>query len=672
VAACTAAGPLAAAATGDSAVAADDLSGSDGLYASWLDRSISPAEDFFLFANGGWIKANPIPADRSYWGVDSVLERDNQSFIRGIVESLAAESPALGSDAQKIADFYASGMDETAIEAAGIGPLRPELERIGAVATAHDLLQEFYRLQLMGVGAPWQIGQMQDFGDSTRVIAVGVQGGLGLPDRDYYLSGKPVFATARAAYVLHVARTFELLGESAALAGEHATAVMALETRLAQSSMSDAAQRDPRAVYHVMTVGAADDYTPHLRWREAFAAMGHTEIESLNLGMPEFFKAVDREVTRTPLATWRAYLRWQLADAFAPYLSRAFVDEDFRMTQVLTGAETLQPRWLRVLRAEDEALGFAIGRRYVERRFPPAAKAAALALVLQIRDALRADLTTLSWMSPATRIAALKKLDLMELRVGYPDQWRDYSGLPIDRGVYALNVMRAREFEQRRQLAKIGKPVDRREWSMTPQTVNAYYDPSLNSLNIPAGILQRPYFSAEWPAAANYGATGAAVGHEMTHGFDDEGAKFDGHGNLANWWAPADLKKFHDATRCIAQQYSKLTVAGGLHVQGDLVTGEATADLGGLVLAWRAFHALPQIQDEHSGFTPDQRFFIAFAHSWAGAVRPEQAQELVTTDPHPPADYRTNLTLANDLEFQSSFAVSPRSPMVQTPRCVIW
>jgi putative endopeptidase len=260
----------------------------------------------------------------------------------------------------------------------------------------------------------------------------------------------------------------------------------------------------------------------------------------------------------------------------------------------------------------------------------------------------------------------------MELRVGYPDQWRDYSGLPIDRGVYALNVMRAREFEQRRQLAKIGKPVDRREWSMTPQTVNAYYDPSLNSLNIPAGILQRPYFSAEWPAAANYGATGAAVGHEMTHGFDDEGAKFDGHGNLANWWAPADLKKFHDATRCIAQQYSKLTVAGGLHVQGDLVTGEATADLGGLVLAWRAFHALPQIQDEQSGFTPDQRFFIAFAHSWAGAVRPEQAQELVTTDPHPPADYRTNLTLANDLEFQSSFAVSPRSPMVQTPRCVIW
>ncbi len=652
------------------AVNADD--GSNGLYASWLDRSISPGQNFFLFANGGWIKANPIPADRSYWGVDSVLELENQSFIRAMVESLAAQAPAAGSDAQKVSDFYASGMDETAIEAAGLDPLRPELERISAIATPEDLLREFSRLQVMGVGAPWQVGQMQDFGDSTRVIAVAAQAGLGLPDRDYYLSDKPSFAAARAAYVLHVARTFALLGESAALAGEHATAVMELETRLAKSSMSDVEQRDPRAVYHVMTVRSADALTPHLQWREAFAAMGHREIDSLNLGMPDFFKAVDREVAQTPLETWKAYLRWQLTDSFAPYLSRAFVDEDFRMMQVLTGAESLQARWLRVLRSEDEALGFAIGRSYVARKFPPAAKAAALALVLKIREALREDLTTLSWMSPPTRTAALKKLDLMELRVGYPDQWRDYSGLSIDRGVYALNVMRAREFEQRRQLAKIGKPVDRTEWSMTPQTVNAYYDPSMNSLNIPAGILQRPYFSLDWPNAVNYGATGAAVGHEMTHGFDDEGAKFDGRGNLSDWWAPADLKKFHEATRCIAEQYSELTVAGGLHVQGDLVTGEATADLGGLVLAWRAFHALPPDQDGQSGFTPDQRFFIAFAHSWAGAVRPEQAQELVTTDPHPPADYRTNATLANDPEFQAAFALSPASPMVKTPRCVIW
>jgi putative endopeptidase len=654
------------------APAADDRGGPDGLYASWLDRSISPGQNFFLFANGGWIKSHPIPADRSYWGVDSQLERENQSFIRELVESLAAQSPAPGSDAQKVADFYASGMDESRIEAAGIDPLRPELERIAAIATPQDLLREFYRLQMMGIAAPWQIGQMQDFGDSTRVIAVAAQGGLGLPDRDYYLSDKPTFVAARAAYVLHVARTLGLLGESAALAQQHATTVMALETRLATSSMSDVVQRDPRAVYHVMTVSAADALTPHLHWRAGFAALGHAEIDSLNVGMPEFFKAVDREVAQAPLETWKAYLSWQLADAYAPYLSREFVDEDFRMTQVLTGAQSLQARWLRVLRAEDEALGFAIGRSYVERKFPPAAKAAALALVIKIRDALREDLATLSWMSPATRAAALKKLELMELRVGYPDQWRDYSGLAIDRGVYAQNVMRAREFEQRRQLAKIGKPLDRTEWSMTPQTVNAYYDPSMNSLNIPAGILQVPYFSVNWPSAANYGATGAAVGHEMTHGFDDEGAKFDGHGNLEDWWAPADLAKFHDATRCISEQYSQLTVAGGLHVQGDLVTGEATADLGGLVLAWRAFRALPQVQNAQSEFTPDQRFFIAFAHSWAGAVRPEQAQELVTTDPHPPADYRTNETLANDPEFQAAFALSGSSPMVKTPRCVIW
>jgi putative endopeptidase len=316
----------------------------------------------------------------------------------------------------------------------------------------------------------------------------------------------------------------------------------------------------------------------------------------------------------------------------------------------------------------------------VEEKFMPAAKQAAAAMVVRIRDALRDDLATLSWMTPATRIAAAKKLEMMELRIGYPDVWRDYSGLSIDRGPYVLNVMRARAFEQQRQLAKIGKPVDRAEWAMTPQTVNAYYDPSLNSLNVPAGILQPPYFDVSWPDATNYGATGATiVGHEMTHGFDDEGARFDGHGNLKDWWAPADLEKFNRATRCISAQYSRLTVEGGLHVQGDLVTGEATADLGGLMLALRAFHSLPATPERDANrsttdraFTPDQQFFIAFAHSWAGAVRAEQARELVTADPHPPAELRANATLANSAQFQAAFTITPRSPMVKAPRCVIW
>jgi putative endopeptidase len=498
-----------------------------------------------------------------------------------------------------------------------------------------------------------------------------------LPNRDYYL--KDEFKAARSAYVGHVARMLALLGDTPALAGRESKTVMELETRLADASMSDVEQRNPRSVYHPMTLDKAQALTPHLDWHSLLLRAGHPEIASLNVGMPEFFRAVDRELARTPIADWRTYLRWQLLDAYAPFLSKPFVDEDFRMTSALTGAEELQVRWLRVLRAEDQAIGFAIGELYVARRFSPAAKQAAIALVARVRDALRADLSTLAWMTPATRAAAAAKLDLMQLRVGYPDQWRDYSGLVIDRGPYALNVMRANTFEFDRQLAKVGKPVDRSEWYMTPQTVNAYYDPSMNSLNVPAGILQPPYFDASWSDAVNYGAIGAAVGHEMTHGFDDEGAQFDGHGNLEDWWAPADLAKFRAATRCISDQYSGFTVGSGLHVQGDLVTGEATADLGGLILAFRAMHASsgdapPRVAADPSmgGFTRDQAFFIAFAHSWASAIRPQQAEELVTTDPHPPADDRTNATLANSPEFQRAFAITAPGPMVKKDRCVIW
>jgi putative endopeptidase len=344
------------------------------------------------------------------------------------------------------------------------------------------------------------------------------------------------------------------------------------------------------------------------------------------------------------------------------------------LTAALTGAQELQARWLRVLRAEDEALGFAIGQLYVAERFPPAAKDAAAAIVSHIRDALQSDLDSLAWMTPATRSAAQQKLSLMQLRIGYPDRWRDYSGLAIDRGPYVLNVMRANAFELSRQLAKIGKPLDRSEWYMTPQTVNAYYDPSMNSLNVPAGILQPPYFDMNWADAVNYGATGATIGHEMTHGFDDEGAQFDGYGNLKDWWAPEDLTKFRKATHCVSEQFSRFSVGSGLQVQGDLVTGEATADLGGVMLAWRALHSLDGRTPPADGgeFTPDQQFFIAFAHSWAGAMRPKQAEEMVTTDPHPPVEDRTNATLANTPEFQKAFAIKTPSPMVKTDRCVIW
>jgi len=647
----------------------------DGQYLDWLDRSVQPGADFFHFANGGWIRNNPIPADRSAWGAYAALDQQNQRFIHDLVEKSSHDtSAAAGSVERKVGDFYASGMDEQSIEAAGITPLQPEFERIAAIGTIAQLQAEFARLQLIGVSAPLQLGQMQDFKDSTQVSAVVFQAGLGLPNRDYYLKDDADNTKIRAGYVLHVARMFQLLGDNATDAAQKAKAVMTLETSLARGSMSDIAMRDPHAIYHPMGVDRFDALTPKLHWQDVLAGVGHPEIGSLNVATPDFFKTLNRELTHTSLADWKTYLRWQLLHAYAPYLSQIFVDENFRLQSALTGAKQLRPRWQRVLRTEDDALGFAIGKIYVEQKFPLATKQAAIKLVQEVRDALRADLKTLAWMTPATREAAIRKLDLMELRVGYPDQWRDYSALQIDRGPYVLNVLRANEFEQKRELAKIGKPVDRSEWGMTPQTVNAYYDPSMNSLNIPAGVLQPPLYDPSWPAAVNFGNTGATIGHEMTHGFDDEGAQFDGHGNLKNWWAPEDLKKFQQATDCVVKQYSGYTVDGGMHVQGKLVTGEAIADLGGLILALRAYHADPAFAQAKpiDGYTPDQQFFIAYGHSWAGSTRPEQARLQVTTDPHPPEIYRTNGVLADMPEFQQAFQLTAPSPMIQSERCSIW
>lgn len=660
------------------ALAADqapNFSSSDGQYLDWLDHSVKPGVDFFHFANGGWLKANPIPPDRSEWGAYAALDLQNQRFIHDMVEKASQDTKAApGSVEQKVGDFYASGMDEKTVDSAGIKPLQPELDRIAGLSSAEQLPGEFAHLQMIGVSAPLALMQMQDFKDSSTVIAVAMQAGLGLPDRDFYVQAGDASAKIRAQYVKHIARTLQLLGDSPALAQTEATSVMSLETSLAKGSMTDVAMRDPKAVYHPMSVASVSALTPRLHWQALMAGIGHPEISSLNVATPDFFKTVNQALTHTSLNDWKTYLRWQLVQTYAPYLSQPFVDESFRMASVLSGEKQQKPRWQRVLKAEDYALGFAIGKMYVDQKFPPSYKQSATQMVNQIRDALREDLKTLAWMTPATRAAAIKKLDMMELRVGYPDKWRDYSALTIDRGPYALNMMRAIAFEQQRELAKIGKPVDRSDWDMTPQTVNAYYDPSMNNLNIPAGVLQPPLYDPSWPDAVNYGNTGATIGHEMTHGFDDQGAQFDGHGNLKNWWAPSDLKKFRAAVKCVADQYSQYTVADGVHVQGKLVTGEAIADQGGLILALRAFHAQPAFAQAKTidGFTPDQQFFIAYGHSWAMATRPETAKTRVTTDPHPPEIYRTNGVLANLPEFQQAFGIATPSPMVKKDRCVIW
>jgi putative endopeptidase len=638
-----------------------------------MDRSADPRSDFYQYANGGFIQANPVPAAYSRWGQFDIVNQQTQDFIHGLLQSAAAGGSAPhGSESQQIGDFFASGMDEAAAERLGIAPLTPELARIAALARPAELSAELAHLQLIGVDAAFGLGQMQDYQDSTKVIAFVQQGGLGLPDRDYYLKDDPKYAAIRTAYEQHIARMLQLLGERPQSAAAAAHAVMALETRLAAASMPVEEQRNPRAIYNMRELAALAREAPSINWPLYLATSGVPQVTQLNLAMPGFFSALSHEISTRPMAQWRSYLRWQLVHRFAPYLSSDFVKENFELAQVVSGSKELLPRWRRVLNAETNALGFAIGHEYVKRRFPPEARAQVLEILHGIRAALRADLQTLPWMGEATRARALEKLALIQERIGYPDVWRDYSRLIVNRGPYVLNVMRANAFESARELAKIGKPVDRNEWDMVPQIINAYYDPSMNNINFPAGILQPPFFDANAPAAFNYGAIGAVIGHEITHGFDDQGSQFDGHGNLVNWWSKEDGEKFQAGVACIAEQYSGYTVDGDLHLKGKLVTGESIADLGGLLLAYRAFHASPGYAAAPvvDGFTPDQQFFLGFARFWEETVRPEQQRVWAASDPHPPARYRVNGTLANVPQFAPVFGAPADAP--EPKRCVIW
>jgi putative endopeptidase len=654
----------------DEPVPAAPAANEAALHLDWMDRSVDPLQDFYRYANGGFMRSNPIPPAYSVWGTVQILDQQNQEYIHELLQAAAANPAAVrGSDEQKIGDFYASGMDEAGVEKAGIAPLRDEFRRIAALRRPAALTAELARLQHIGVGAAFDIGQMQDFGDSTQVIAVVQQGGLGLPDRDYYLKDDARYAAIRKAYQEHIARMFVLLGDAPARAASAAADVMALETRLATASMPVEARRDPHAIYNMRDLAALAHEVPAIDWRRYLRESGVPQVTRLNLAMPGFFAALSHEMQSTPIAVWRDYLRWQLLHRCAPYLPNAYVQENFRLAQAVRGTQELLPRWRRVLRAEDGALGFAVGHEYVRRRFPPEARAQVLEILHGIRTALRDDLKALPWMGEATRARALEKLALIEERIGYPDAWRDYSRLAIDRGPYVLNVLRANAFDDARELAKIGKPPDRSEWAMVPQIVNAYYDPSMNNINFPAGILQPPFFDAAAPAAFNYGAIGSIIGHEITHGFDDEGSQFDGHGNLVNWWSREDGEKFQAGVSCIAEQFSGYTVDGDMHLKGRLVTGEAIADLGGLLLALRAYHASPAYAaaQDIAGFTPQQQFFLGFAHAWGENVRPEQARMWAAADPHPPNHNRVNGTVANVADFAEAFGGAPAGG-----RCVIW
>lgn len=644
-----------------------------------LDRSVSPCDDFYTFADGGWMKTNPIPPAYASWGTFNILHDRNEDVLHTILDEAAKDRTVKpGSNWQKIGDFYASCMDESQIETAGLTPLEPELQRIAAIKDAGSLREEIARLQTEGIGVVFRFGPEQDFKDSTKEIGAVRQGGLGLPERDYYLKEDDKSKSIRQGYTQHITNMFKLMGDSEGTAAGEAKTVMDIETALAKSSMKRVDMRNPDNVYHITTLAQLGEMTPHFSWEDYFKDIQSPAVPDINVGQPEFFKAVDAEIASLSPADWKVYLRWHLIHSAASSLSDKFVQENFNFFgRTLTGTKEMLPRWRRCVEATDHQLGEALGQYYVQRAFPPEARAKAQAMVQNLISALRADISTLDWMSPDTRKKAIEKLDAITPKIGYPDKWRDYSKFDVNRGPYIENIRHGDEFEFRRAMNKIGKPVDRTEFGMTPPTVNAYYSPSMNEIVFPAGILQPPFYDANRDDAMNYGGIGVVIGHEMTHGFDDQGARFDGQGNLKNWWTPDDLKNFTARGDCVANQFSSFVVEPGLNENGKLVEGESIADLGGLAISLAAFHhsfegkpAPPDID----GFTADQRFFLSYATVWAGNMRDEMARMRVNTDPHPLNRFRTDGPLSNMPAFQEAWKCTADSKMVrpETKRCRIW
>ncbi len=651
---------------------------SGGVSSNDMSPNVAPCTNFYQYADGAWLASNPIPPAYPEWGQFSELAERNRILLREILEKDAADQNApAGSDERKLGDFYASCMDQKTVEADGAKPLDPEFARIAQIHDRASLEAEIARLQKVGVDALFEFGSEQDFKNSQMEIGDAEQGGLGLPNRDYYTKQDPKSKQIRTKYLAHLQKMFGLLGDNPDVTAKEAGTVMAIETRLAEASMTPAAMRDPKAVYHKMDLTQLRMLTPGFAWDDYFREAGHPVMGAINVGEPEFFKQVDKELANLPLADWKTYLRWQLIHAAARYLSKPFVEANFDFYgRVLEGTQQILPRWKRCVSAADAAMGMALGKQYVQKTFPPEAKARALTMVDNIVEALRDDISTIDWMSPATRKHALDKLQLVMKKIGYPTRWRDYSALHFTRQTYVNNVLRAEAFEFHRELNKIGKPVNRAEWEMTPPTVNAYYDPSMNEIVFPAGILQPPFFSAQADDASNYGAMGAVIGHELSHGFDDQGRQFDAQGNLVNWWTPEDLQRFNERASCIVKQFDGYVVEDSLHENGKLVEGESIADLGGMTIAYAAFQRTAEAKSgiKIDGFTPDQRFFLSFAQIWATNVRPQFARLLVSTDPHPIPRLRVIGPLSKTPAFARAFNCKPGDPMVRPPaeQCKIW
>ncbi len=646
-----------------------------GFEASAVDKSVDPCVDFYQYACGSWLKSNPIPSDQAMWGRFNELAERNRTILHDILDKASANDPNRNAIDQKIGDYYASCMDDKAIEAKGLAPLKPELDRLAALKSKSDLPDLVAHLHQVGVGAFFAVSADQDFKDATQVMATVDQGGIGLPERDYYFKTDEQSAELRKQYVAHVQKMFELMGEAPAKAAADAKVVMDIETALAKGSLDVTSRRDPQKLYHKMSPEELAKIAPAFTWAQYFRTADTPELKSLNVAVPDFFKEFHGLISTTSLKNLKTYLRWQLIHASAAMLPEKFVNENFNFYgKTLTGQQEIRARWKRCVAYTDGDLGEALGIAYVDRTFGKEGKDRTVAMVKQIEKAMDQDLNQLDWMTPETKKAAHEKLEKIANKIGYPDKWRDYSKLQIVRGDALGNSRRANQFEFNRQMNKIGRPVDRQEWFMSPPTVNAYYNPQMNDINFPAGILQPPFFDKNRDETYNYGGIGAVIGHELTHGFDDQGRQFDGNGNLNDWWKPEDNKAFDQRGNCIVDQYASYVAVDDVKLNGKLTEGENVADNGGLRLALMA--AMSSLDEKSKGtvdgYTPEQRVFMGWGQVWCENMTPQISRMLAQTDPHSPPKYRVNGTLSNMPEFQKAFGCKADAPMVRKSACRVW
>ena len=652
--------------------------GPHGFDLTGMDTTVKACDDFYKFAVGKWRETNPLPAEYSRYGRFEQLAERNRDVLRKILEEDAAMANAApGSPQQKLGDFYTACTNEAAIDQAGLAPIQQELDRINAINDRTSLMAELGRLHSMGYGALFRVGGENDYHNSKMIIATVGAGALGLPDRDYYLRSDAKFSTIRSQYVDHIAKMLALAGEDAAQAQSDAQRVEQLETKLADAQAPRVEMRIPENRYHIETVAELASNMPSLDWQAYLHGLG-VDQATLNVSQPKYMQKLNQLITDVPLDDWKAMLRWDYVNSNASALGKAFDEEDFRFNSgVLSGTQKQQERWKRCVRATDFTLGQLLGQEYVRRNFTPEAKAKMNQLIDNLVAALREDIPTLDWMGAETKQAALTKLAAFQRHIGYPEKWRDYSALTITRTSYAQDVQAARQFAFRRGIQRIGKPDDPQEWGFfTPATVNASYNPTRNDITFPAGILQPPFYDPHADDAYNYGGIGVVIGHEMTHGFDDSGAKFDPQGNLRNWWTAEDLKSFQARTSCVANTFGEFAVEPGLNINGRLVTGEEVADLGGATIALRAYEKSLEGKKRETidGFTPEQRFFLGFAQVWGENQTIESQRRAALTDPHAQGPYRISGTVVNMPEFQKAWGCADNAPMVReaSKRCRIW